>query len=187
MNRASGYILPWIAWLFLFSCTIHEKTFDNPVDYKGNQELGIGAPTLVFYPKTQSRSISDSVKVESFLIFHPDSFESFAGVHLQMNFPNSFLELDTIKPGIFITDTNKTTPLFVYNYDGNNTIDIFAYFLDTAAKNLTGSGHLADIILNPLGAGTDSVLYNLSECAVIDHEDNTVQVNGERGTEVIVQ
>ena len=58
-------------WLLFGSCTIHDKEFDNPLDYEANEELGIDTPSLVFYPKTQTKTISDSVVVESFIIFNP--------------------------------------------------------------------------------------------------------------------
>lgn len=174
-------------WLTFFSCTIHEKSFDNPVDFKGNEEKGIAAPTLVFYPKSQTQSMGDSVRVESFLIFHPDQFENFAGIHLQVKFPNTILEFDTATPGIFITDTSNSTPLFTYTYDGNQTVDVFTYFLDTVSQSVEGSGHLANLIFNPIGTGSDSIIYNISECEIINYTDSTITVNGERGTEVIIQ
>ena len=51
------------------SCTIYDKIFDNPVDFKANEEQGIGAPTLVFYPKTQTVTQSDSLLIGSFIVF----------------------------------------------------------------------------------------------------------------------
>ena len=150
-----------------------------------NRELG--APTLVFYPKSQTKSLSDSVLIESFIIFKADSIEPFAGVHLEIEFPNSFLELDTIKPGLFITDTSKATPLFTYSYDGENIIDIYAYFLDTLKTDLLGTGHLADLVFNPTNTGSDSVSYHLNACEMIDHDDNVIVLKGDRGAEVVVE
>ena len=187
MNRHHGSILLSVAMLLVSSCTIYEKLFDNPVDYKANDELGVGAPTLVFYPKTQTNPESDSVLVGSFIIFKDDLISPFSGVHLQIKFPNSLLGLDTVKPGLFITDTNKTTPLFVYTYDSINTIDIYAYFLDTVKKDIEGSGHLADLIFDPVTTGSDSIFYNLIQCEMIDHKDDIIELNGERGAEVVIE
>ena len=130
---------------------------------------------------------SDSVIVKSFIVFKPDSIYAFAGVHLQVVFPHSFLELDTLKPGFFITDTSQATPLFTYSYDGDDTIDIFAYFLDTVKLDIEGTGHLADIIFSPSSTGSDSVKYNLKSCEIIDHDDNTIELRGDRGAAVIVE
>ena len=186
MNRHHGSILLSVAMLLVSSCTIYEKLFDNPVDYKANDELGVGAPALVFYPKTQTSLENDSLLIGSFIVFKDDSISPFSGVHLQIKFPNSLLGLDTVKPGLFITDTNKSTPLFVYTYDSANTIDIYAYFLDTLKRDLLGTGHLADLVFNPVTTGLDSIFYNLTQCEMIDHEDNIVELNGERGAEVII-
>ena len=109
MKCHRGQLIISLACLVVYSCTIFEKDFDNPVDFEANEEKGIGAPTLVFYPKSQTKTTSDSVVVGSFIVFKDDSsMEDFSGVHLQIIFPDSYLELDTVKPGLFITDTNKS-------------------------------------------------------------------------------
>ena len=187
MKQYHGLFILSLALLFVDSCTIYEKLFDNPVDSEANDERGIGAPTLVFYPKTQTLEESDSALVGSFIVFKEDSTEPFAGIHLQIEFPNALLELDTIKPGLFITDTSNTTPLFTYTYDSINTIDIYAYFLDTLKKDLGGTGHLADLVFNPVGVGSDSVFYNLDRCEMINHQDHEIIINGIRGAEVIIE
>jgi len=168
------------------SCTIYDKIFDNPVDHKANEEQGIGAPTLVFYPKTQTVTQTDSILIGSFIVFKEDSTKPFSGIHLQIEFPNELMELDTIVPGIFITDTSQSTPLFTYTYD-DNIVDLYAYFLGTVKLDLEGTGHLADLIFNPLTGGNDSIHYNLSECIIVDHEDAQIDINGMRGAEIIVQ
>ena len=169
-----------------FSCTIYDKIFDNPVDHQANEDQGIGAPTLVFYPKTQTITQAESILVGSFIVFKEDSTELFSGIHLQIEFPNTLMELDTIVPGIFITDTSQSTPLFTYTYD-DNIVDIYAYFLGTEKLDLEGTGHLADLIFNPLTTGNDSIGYNLNECVIIDYEDSPIEINGMRGAEIIVQ
>ena len=187
MKPFHGLFIISLALLFVNSCTIYEKLFDNPVDFEANEEWGIGAPTLVFYPKTQTLAGNDSVLVGSFIVFKEDSTEPFSGIHLKIEFPNALLELDTIKPSLFITDTNNATPLFTYTYDSINTIDIYAYFLDTLKKDLEGTGHLADLIFNPIGVGSDSVFYNLDKCEMINHQDHEIVINGIRSAEVIIE
>ena len=192
MKCHRGQLIIILACLVVYSCTIFEKDFDNPVDFEANEEKGIGAPTLVFYPKSQTKTIPDSVIVGSFIIFKEDSMEAFSGVHLQIIFPNFYLELDTVKPGLFITDTSNSMPLFTYTFDSINTIDIYAYFLDTyfldtLKLNLKGTGHLADLVFNPTSTGSDSVSYQLNACEMINHEDSVIVLKGDRGAEVIVQ
>ena len=95
--------------------------------------------------------------------------EAFSGVHLQIIFHDSYLELDTVKPGFFITDTSNSMPLFTYTFDSVNTIDIYAYFLDTLKTDLLGTGHLADLVFNPTSTGSDSVSYDLNACEIFPH------------------
>jgi hypothetical protein len=77
--------------------------------------------------------------------------------------------------------------LFTYTFDSVNTIDIYAYFLDSLKTDLSGTGHLADLVFNPTSTGLDSVSYHLNACEMIDHEDNVIVLNGDRGAEVIIQ
>ena len=187
MRILSGVIVSFFAVFILCACTIYDKIFDNPVDFKANEEQGIEAATLVFYPKSQTLTQTDSILVGSFIVFKEDSTEPFAGLHLKIEFPNDLIELDTILPGQFITDTSQSTPLFTYNYEDGNTVDIYAYFLGTTKLNLDGTGHLANLVFNPLATGSDSIHYDLSECTFIDHLDSEINVRGIRGAEIIIQ
>ncbi|MEC9307222.1 MAG: cohesin domain-containing protein [Candidatus Neomarinimicrobiota bacterium] len=175
----------FMLWLFIWSCTIHKKELDNPVDHEA--DYAAPPPSLVFYPKTQEKTMNDSVKVESFIVFKSDSTAPFSGVQVVINYNAEVLELDTLKPGLFITDTSKTNPLFVYNNETSGNIELFAYFLDTVKLDIEGTGHLADIIFQPLATGTALVEYELENCQVIDHNDHVIELNGERTAEVIIQ
>mgnify|MGYP001204978355 CR=1 FL=1 len=163
--------------LIIFSCTLEKKYFDNPVDFEANDERGIGAPTIVFYPLTQTRTLQDSVEIGSYIVFKEDSIKAFSGVHLQIHFPNDLLDLDTILPGLLMTDTNQSTPLFNYLYDEESGIDIFAYFLDTVKQDLENTGHIATIKFKPNATGSDSIYYIMSECEVINFYDDLIQLN----------
>jgi len=171
--------------LFFWSCTIHKKELDNPVDHEADYATAL--PSLVFYPKTQEKTINDSVKVESFIVFKFDSTAPFTGVQVVINYDAEVLELDTLKPGLFITDTSRANPLFVYNNDAPGNIELFAYFLDTLKISIEGTGHLADIIFQPLSTGTTTIEYDLENCQIIDNADHIIGLNGERTAEVVIQ
>ena len=175
----------FVLWLFFWSCTIHKKELDNPVDQDADYAAPL--PSLVFYPKTQEKTMNDSVKVESFIVFKSDSTAPFSGVQVVINYNAAVLALDTLKPGLFITDTNKVNPLFVYNNETPGNIELFAYFLDTVKLDIEGTGHLADIIFQPLTTGTAIIEYELENCQVIDHDDHVIEINGERTAEVVIQ
>ncbi len=187
MRILNGVIVSSFAVFILSACTIYDKIFDNPVDFKANEEQGIEAATLVFYPKSQMVTQADSILVGSYIVFKEDSTEPFSGLHLKIEFPNDLIELDTIFPGQFITDTSQSTPLFAYTYEDGNIIDIYAYFLGTTKLDLEGTGHLADLIFNPLTTGSDSIHYDLSASTIIDHLDREINVRGVRGAEIIIQ
>ncbi len=172
--------------LVFYCCTLEKKEFNNPVDFEANDDLGINAPTVVFYPLNQIKSSSDSIIVESHVVFKEDSMEAFSGAHFQIKFPLDLLELDTIIPGLFITDTNRSVPLFNYNYDGN-IIDIYTYFLDTLKLNIKGTGHIASLIFKSKKIGSDSIYYNLEQCELINYNDEIIQLNGKRSAKIIIE
>ena len=169
------------------SCTIYDKEFDNPVDYKANEEKGIRTPSLVFYPKNQMVSLGDSVLIGSHIVFKDDSVESFSGFQIRINFSNNFMELDTIIPGQLITDSLQSVPLFTYTYDNENILDIYAYFLDTVRLDVNETGHLADLVFKPLESGYDSIYYDINECIILNYQDSLVNINGIRNAEIIIR
>jgi hypothetical protein len=173
--------------LILFSCTLEKKNFDNPVDFEANDALGVGAPTIVFYPLTQTKTLQDSVEIGSYIVFKEDSIKAFSGVHLRIHFPDDLLDLDTILPGLLMTDTNQSTPLFNYLYDEESSIDIYAYFLDTVKQSLEATGHIANIKFKSKSIGYDSIYYNMDECEVINFDDDIIQLNGQRSAEIIIE
>jgi len=187
MKSKHGFILFLYIVLIFDSCTIYDKIFDNPVDFKANEERGIGAPTLVFYPKTQTVTQTEAIIIGSFIVFKEDSTKPFSGAHLQIQFPYELIELDTVLPGLFIKDTNNSTPLFTYTNDNDGIVDIYTYFLDESKIDIEGTGHLADLVFNSLSIGSDSVHYNLDGSSLIDYLDNPILINGIRGAEIIIQ
>ena len=107
MRIINGFAVLFCSTFILSSCTIYDKIFDNPVDFKANEERGIEAATLVFYPKSQTKTQTDSIIVGSFIVFKDDSTEPFSGLQLQIEFPNNLIELDTILP---VSYTHLTLP-----------------------------------------------------------------------------
>ena len=47
MRIINGFAVLFCSTFILSSCTIYDKIFDNPVDFKANEERGIDAATLV--------------------------------------------------------------------------------------------------------------------------------------------
>ena len=167
------------------SCRIYEKELDNPVDQKADNVTEL--PALVFYPKSQTRTMLDTINVESFIVFKEDSLVPFSIIQLSFNYDNTLLELDTIIPGLFITDTNSSTPLFVYNDDSTGKVELLAYFLDDVKFLIEGTGHLADLKFHPKETGSTSIDHELNSCFIYDNDDNLIELNGTRVAEVIIQ
>lgn len=184
MKIINDYKILGIIVFISFSCKLYKKDFDNPVDYEANSDLGINAPALVFYPKTQTININESFIFESVIVFHKDSIQAFSGAHLRVYFPNQLIKFDTIVPGLFITDTSQSNPLFTYTFDGESMIDIYTYFLSESKYFIEGTGHIADIIFTAVEGGVDSLYYDLDYCEFITVYDTEIPILGKRGAEV---
>ena len=84
MNRFYLYIS-----LLLFSnCTIYDKELDNPNDNKANEDIGLYPPSVVLFPKEQTKTISDTVSIGAYIVFSDTSIVSFSGAHLNIEYNN---------------------------------------------------------------------------------------------------
>ncbi len=178
-NRFKPYV--WISILFFASCTIYEIELDNPVDSEA--ENNPDPPALVFHPKDTTVTVNSSFTLSAHIV-QPDS--GYAGAHLNVKYNPSILEVDTIFPGVFFTDSSLTTPLFVWNQN-EESVDIFIYFLDTTVTSLSGTGHIADIQFTSISSGEATVEYDLESCELVSPQDESMIINGKRDCIVTVQ
>ena len=186
MNRFYLYIS-----LLLFSnCTIYDKELDNPNDNKANEDIGVYPPSVVLFPKEQTKTISDTVSIGAYIVFSDTSIISFSGAHLNIEYNNSLLEIDSIAPGWIgpgsLTDSNKTTPLFTYT-ESQGILDIYAYYLSTSDIEIDSLTHIAEIWFKPLSTGESTVRYDTSQCQIIKYDDSTIPINGVRDATVKIQ
>jgi len=171
----------WIGALFFVSCTIYEIELDNPVDSEA--ENNPDPPALVFHPKDTTVSVN-SIFTLSAHIVQPDT--GYAGAHLNVIYDSSILEVDTLFPGIFFTDSSSTTPLFVWDQN-EESVDIYIYFLDSSITSLSGTGHIADIQFIGISVGKTTIEYDLESCELVSSQDESMIINGKRGCLVTVQ
>ena len=174
--------------LFVFSCSIEKKAFDNPVDIAGDQAPD--PPYLSFFPKLQTTSVAAICSVGAYIVFDSTHAPPFAGVHLNIEFDGSILEIDTLIPGWIgpgsMTDSNQTTPLFTYTIDGD-MLDIFSYYLDTEEISIDSVTHVAEILFNPLQTGTTELQYDTTQCEVIQTNDTIIQIMGSRTATITIE
>ena len=95
MRIINGFAVLFCSTFILSSCTIYDKIFDNPVDFKANEERGIEAPTLVFYPKSQTKTQTDSIIVGSFIVFKDNHQEQFETLQLRWSLIQHSLRVNT--------------------------------------------------------------------------------------------
>ena len=175
---------------FLSNCTIYENNIDNPNDNEANEELGVFPPSLVFFPKQQTKTISDTIRLGAYVVFSDTSIVSFSGAHLNIKYDNNLLELDSLAPGWIgpgsLTDSNKTTPLFTY-VENQGVLDLYAYYLSTADISIDSLTHIAEIWFKPKSTGTSAVSYDTSQCELIKFDETLISINGTREASIIIQ
>ena len=175
---------------FISKCTIYENNIDNPNDNDANEELGVFPPSLVFFPKQQTKTISDTIRLGAYVVFSDTSIVSFSGAHLNIKYDNNLLELDSLAPGWIgpgsLTDSNKTTPLFTY-VENQGALDLYAYYLSTTDISIDSLTHIAEIWFKPKSIGTSVVSYDTSQCELIKFDETMISIKGTREASIIIQ
>ena len=172
------------------SCTIYDNNLDNPNDNEANEELGVYPPSLVFFPKQQTKTLIDTIRLGAYIVFSDTSIISFSGAHLNIQYDNSLLEIDSLAPGWIgpgsMTDSNRATPLFTY-IENSGQLDIYAYYLSTSDVSIDSITHIAEIWFKPKLTGTSTVSYDTSLCEIVKFDENFVPINGTREASIIIQ
>ena len=157
----------FFAFIFVFfsKCTIYENNLDNPNDNEANEEIGVYPPSLVFFPKQQTKTLSDTIRLGAYLVFSDTLNTPFSGVHLNIKYDNLLLEIDSLAPGWIgpgsLTDSNTTTPLFTY-VDNQGELDVYAYYLSLTDISVDSLTHIAEIWFKAVDIGTSTVNYDTS-------------------------
>ena len=191
-NIFTLYRLLLFVFLLFFSssCRVYDKELDNPNDNKANEELGVFPPSVVLFPKEQTKTLSDTISLGAYIVFSDTSTLSFSGTHLNIEFDDSMLEIDSLAPGWVgpgsITDSNSTTPLFTYTV-GQGILDIYAFYLSTNNISVDSLTHIAEIYFSALSTGESTVQYDTSQCEIIKYDESIIPINGYREASIIVQ
>lgn len=185
LQKPNIFILCACLILFWLSCQTYDINIDNPVDAIANAEMEVYPPALTMHPLTQTVSIGDSVTIGAYIVDHDTTL---AGVHTHVTYNAEFLQLDTILPGVLFTNDGVSTPLFTYTTDFGQ-IDIFVWYLgaEGALGYVTETGHIAEIYFTAVTTGETIVEYDTTQCELVTPLYGTVEIQGFRHSEVIIQ
>jgi len=185
LQKPNIFILCACLILFWLSCQTYDINIDNPVDAIANAEMEVYPPALTMHPLTQTVSIGDSVTIGAYIVEHDTTL---AGVHTHVTYNAEFLQLDTILPGVLFTNDGVSTPLFTYTTDFGQ-IDIFVWYLgaEGALGYVTETGHIAEIYFTAVTTGETIVEYDTTQCELVTPLYGTVEIQGFRHSEVIIQ
>ena len=185
LQKPSIFIFCACLILFWLSCQTYEINLDNPVDVIADSIAGVFPPALTMHPLTQTVSNGDSVTIGSYIIEHDTTL---AGVHTHVTYNAEFLQLDTILPGVLFTNDGVSTPLFTYTTDFGQ-IDIFVWYLgaEGALSYVTETGHIAEMYFTAVTTGETIVEYDTTQCELVTPLYGTVEIQGFRHSEVIIE
>lgn len=185
-----NFLTVFLIYILFSSCEVYDKELDNPNDNIANEELGVYPPSLVFFPKQQTKTMSDSVRIGAYIVFSDSSNQSFSATHLKIEFDNSMLQIDSLAPGWIgpgsMTDSNNTTPLFTHSVN-QGILDIYAYYLSITETSIDSLTHIAEIWFKPLATGESTIQYDTSQCEIINNDEVIIDIKGTRSASILIQ
>ena len=160
--RIESIAIIFLSCIAFFSCKTYEITLDNPIDVIADSIAGVFPPALTMHPLTQTVANGDSVNIGTYIIEHDTTL---AGVHAHITYNAELLQLDTIIPGVLLTNSGANTPLFTYSIVFGQ-IDIFAWYLgeEGALSYVTETGHIAELYFTALNSGETLIEYDTTQC-----------------------
>ena len=183
--RIESIAIIFLSCIVFFSCKTYEITLDNPIDVIADSIAGVFPPALTMHPLTQTVSNGDSVNIGTYIIEHDTTL---AGVHAHITYNAELLQLDTIIPGVLLTNSGANTPLFTYSIVFGQ-IDIFAWYLgeEGALSYVTETGHIAELYFTALNSGETLIEYDTTQCELVTPLDETISIRGIRNATVTIQ
>ena len=184
-NRVKTIAISLLIFIIFFSCKTYEITLDNPIDVIADSIAGVFPPALTMHPLTQTASSGDSVKIGTYIIEHDTTL---AGIHAHITYDAELLQLDTILPGVLLTNNGINTPLFTYTIVFGQ-IDIFAWYLgeEGALSYVTETGHIAELYFTALNSGETLIEYDTTQCELVTPLDETISIRGVRNATITIQ
>jgi len=183
--RIESIAISFLSCIIFFSCKTYEIKLDNPIDVIADSIAGVFPPALTMHPLTQIVSNGDSVTIGTYIIEHDTTL---AGVHANITYNAELIQLDTILPGVLLTNSGANTPLFTYSVVFGE-IDIFAWYLgeEGALSYVTETGHIAELYFTALNSGETLVEYDTTQCELVTPLDETISIRGIRNATVTIQ
>ena len=183
--RIESIAIIFLSCIAFFSCKTYEITLDNPIDVIADSIAGVFPPALTMHPLTQTVANGDSVNIGTYIIEHDTTL---AGVHAHITYNAELLQLDTIIPGVLLTNSGANTPLFTYSIVFGQ-IDIFAWYLgeEGALSYVTETGHIAELYFTALNSGETLIEYDTTQCELVTPLDETISIRGVRNATVTIQ
>ena len=183
--RIESIAISFLSCIIFFSCKTYEIKLDNPIDVIADSIAGVFPPALTMHPLTQIVSSGDSVIIGTYIIDHDTTL---AGVHTHITYNAELIQLDTILPGVLLTNSGANTPLFTYSVFFGE-IDIFAWYLgeEGALSYVTETGHIAELYFTALNSGETLVEYDTTQCELVTPLDETISIRGIRNATVTIQ
>ena len=183
--RIEFIIIGLLSSVIFLSCKTYEIHLDNPIDAIADSLAGVFPPALTMHPLSHPVSNGESGTIGTNIIDHDTTL---SGIHAHITYNAELIQLDTILPGVLLTNNGINTPLFTYTVVFGE-IDIFAWYLgeEGALSYVTETGHIAELYFTALNSGETLVEYDSTQCELVTPLDETISIRGIRNATVTIQ
>ena len=157
-----------IPFCFLFlSCDLGKAELDNCQDLAN---YTVDLPGIGFCPESSSGSVNDNIEISISVLDISDA----GGAHIQIKYDQSMIKIISAEEGNFFLRSQK--PIFIYENDGQGTLDIYVFFM-SAEKTNSGTGQIANIIVKLIQPGSSEISIT-TESEILDPKDVEIPIKG---------
>jgi len=149
--------------IFLLSCDDVEYQLDNEFD---PENLNLSSPTIFFHPSSfESIKVGESDTLE----FYSYKVQNASGAHLQVEFDNEIISIDSVVYGDFFMNGINAPIMLSDQEDG--FLNIYIFLQPTLGTNSTsGTMSMAKIYFTVNDEGLSPIRY--TDKTVLRNEDN---------------
>jgi len=167
--------LIWLIIFSLFSCNDAEYELDNDSD---PVNLGLVPPTIFFHPH----------EFDPIIVGEKDTLELYcyevanaAGAHLQVEYDESVIKIDTVEYGEFFMNGSNGPIMFTdpitFTDEQSGNLDIYLFYQpDLISASANGTMSMAKIFFTVKGEGSFPIRYT-ENTVLRDSNNNSIVLN----------
>jgi len=164
----------WFIIIIFFSCNDANYELDNEFD---PENLDLEPPTIFFHPAEINLTIGDQDSLELYCY----EVDSAGGAHLQIEYDESVIKIDTVEYGEFFKNGSSDPIMFtdpiIFTDEQNGNLDIYLFYEPSLiSASATGTMSMAKILFTVRGEGSFPIRYT-ENTVLRDPSNNSIILN----------